>query len=301
MAKEAEEEYDEWVKEYKEQMREEARRRNVDEADEQKNEEGSKKDKKKKSKIKDEDIEIPPMPEKFMEIKQTTSNLDPDKNIDFVLPEPLDSLSLSCFHLNEMVDSNRVSRPFIIRPVENKHRTYRLYAEWKPGHNYELKADTGAFVSIYGQRTCSFRKEVKVKGLDNYSSLFVSLINADSSAVVELIDGSDKAVKREKAKGGKAEFYFINPGTYYLRMFNDRNGNGKWNEGNYDENLQAEEVYYYPNPLQLKAMWDFDQSWNPTATPVYRQKPGKITKQKPDKEKDRKSRNAERDKNKNKK
>lgn len=301
MAKEAEEEYEEWVKEYKAQLKEEARRKKVDGEDDSDGSSDSKKEKKKKAKVKDEDIEIPPMPEKFLEIRQSTSNLDPDKNVDFVLPEPLDSMSLSCFHLIEMVDSDRVSRPFIIRPVEKKHRTYRLYAEWKPGHNYELKVDTGAFVSIYGQRTAGFRKEVRVKSLDSYSSLFVNLMASDSSAVVELLDGADKVVKTAKAPDGRAEFYFINPGTYYLRMYYDRNGNGKWDEGCYDDHLQAEEVYYYPDPLVLKAMWDIEQSWNPTATPVYRQKPGKITKQKPDKEKDRKSKNAERDRIKNKK
>jgi hypothetical protein len=40
------------------------------------------------------------------------------------------------------------------------------------------------------------------------------------------------------------------------------------------------------------------QDWTPTATPLWQQKPLRITKQKPDKEKTIKNRNAERNQNK---
>ncbi len=62
--------------------------------------------------------------------------------------------------------------------------------------------------------------------------------------------------------------------------------------GDYDQHLQPEPVYYYPGELTLKAQWEITQDWNPIATPLAKQKPQKITKQKPDKEKTIKSRNA---------
>ena len=45
----------------------------------------------------------------------------------------------------------------------------------------------------------------------------------------------------------------MNPGTYYARLFIDRNGNGKYDTGNYSEKRQPEEVSYYPQELELKA------------------------------------------------
>ena len=83
-------------------------------------------------------------------------------------------------------------------------------------------------------------------------------------------------------------------------MFIDRNGNGVWDTGSYDAQQQPEDVYYYPGSLELRAMWDVSQDWNPMAAPRFRQKPLAITKQKPDKEKQPKTRNAEREKNKKK-
>jgi hypothetical protein len=98
----------------------------------------------------------------------------------------------------------------------------------------------------------------------------------------------------------KAEFYYVAPATYYLRLYIDSNGNGVWDTGNYDERKQAETVYYYPHEIALKADWEIEQTWNVLSTPIYEQKPEKITKQKPDKAKTVQNKNAEREKNKRK-
>ena len=101
-------------------------------------------------------------------------------------------------------------------------------------------------------------------------------------------------VKQVKAVNGVAEFYYLKPQKYYMRLIVDRNDNGVWDTGDYDKDQQAEEVYYYPEEIECKAKWDLTESWDPTARELSRQKPGAITKQKPDKEKKVKNQNAQR-------
>ena len=86
----------------------------------------------------------------------------------------------------------------------------------------------------------------------------------------------------------------MNPSTYYLSAYYDMNGNGKWDTGNYDEDLQPEPVYYFNEEVECKAKWDVSRKWNLTATPRFKQKPEKIIKQKPEKAKKLKNRNLER-------
>ena len=93
---------------------------------------------------------------------------------------------------------------------------------------------------------------------------------------------------------GVAEFKYVKPGIYYLRAFVDQNGNGRWDTGDYDKDLQAETLYYYPEKMECKARRDFERDWAPEDTPVYKQKPSVITKQKPDKEKKIRQQNAAR-------
>ncbi|MBO4564905.1 MAG: Ig-like domain-containing protein [Bacteroidaceae bacterium] len=291
--KQQQEAYEKWAKEYKSEQKKERKRAKLEgtlEGDEQD---------KKKSKKKDdeEDTEIPPMPEEFLDFKMSNASLDPDKNFDFTFTDPIDTVYQDAIRFYEKVDTVLQPCEFVFRQLPTPHNAYRLYAEWTPGHEYVVEIDTGAFVSIYGKRNESISRNIRVKKLDDYGALFINLRGVDSCAVIQLLS-NDKVVKTVKAEGNKAEFYYVNPGTYYLRMFVDRNGNGVWDTGAYDEQLQPEDVYYYPRSLELRAMWDMSQDWNPTATPRFRQKPLAITKQKPDKEKQAKNRNAEREKNK---
>ena len=264
---------------------------------------------KKKKKDDDEDIEIPPMPEEFLEVKISGGqSMDPDQNIDFEFTEPLNSFDLSKIHFSLKVDSLFEPAKFLFRQVPGELRKYRLYAEWEADSTYQLELDTAAFVNIYGKRSEAQKRAIKIKSLDTYSTLFITLQGtsplgsgwADAPAILQLMDSSDKVVKTIKAEKGKADFYFINPGTYYLRLICDTNNNGEWDTGDYDAHLQPEHVYYYPEALQLKALWEVSQTWNPTARARAKQKPEKITKQKPDKAKSTKSKNEERLRNKNK-
>ena len=121
----------------------------------------------------------------------------------------------------------------------------------------------------------------------------VSGINTDN-LIVQLLNSGGAVVKEERPHGGTAEFYYVNPDKYYLSAFVDANGNGVWDTGDYDADRQPEDVYYYPDEIECKAKWDVTEQWNVTAIPRTKQKPGKLVKQKADKEKKLRNRNAER-------
>ena len=243
-----------------------------------------------------ESLDIPPMPEEFMEVNtNSTNNLDPENNmvIHFTSPEPLDTVDISKFHLGVRVDSLTHPVPFTLVPDETDILTYHLKADWKCDSAYVLQVDTGAFVSIYGKRIEGSKRNIKIKSAEAYALLNINVNNADTSAVVELLSAQDKAVRTQKVVNGKVKFTYLQPSTYYLRLFYDHNGNGKWDTGDYSTGTQPEEVYYLNKAISVKANWDYDENWAPTSLPIFEQKPAKITKQKPDKEKVKKGRNAE--------
>ncbi len=243
-----------------------------------------------------ESLDIPPMPEEFMEVNtNSTNNLDPENNmvIHFTSPEPLDTVDISKFHLGVRVDSLTHPVPFTLVPDETDMLTYHFKADWKCDSAYVLQVDTGAFVSIYGKRIEGSKRNIKIKSAEAYALLNINVNNADTSAVVELLSAQDKAVRTQKVVNGKVKFTYLQPSTYYLRLFYDHNGNGKWDTGDYSTGTQPEEVYYLNKAISVKANWDYDENWAPTSLPVFEQKPARITKQKPDKEKVKKGRNAE--------
>ena len=107
------------------------------------------------------------------------------------------------------------------------------------------------------------------------------------SAVVQLLDANDQVKRTAQVVNGMADFDNVPPETYYARVILDRNGNGRWDTGNYLKHIQPEEVYYYPKALKLRRNWDVDQAWNIYETAVDLQKPEAIKKNKPEESKNK--------------
>ena len=222
-----------------------------------------------------------------------SSQLDPDRNIFFTFPTPLAKADTAAIHLYAKHDTLWYRAPMEFLPAGN--RRYELRGEWRPDIEYSLEVDSAAFEDIYGLASKPIKQGFKVNSLDTYGTLLVNITSLhDQPLLVQLLDSQDKMVKQVKAVNGVAEFYYLKPQKYYMRLIVDRNDNGVWDTGNYDKDQQAEEVYYYPEEIECKAKWDLTESWDPTASELSRQKPGAITKQKPDKEKKVKNQNAQR-------
>ena len=209
----------------------------------------------------------------------------PDQNITFTFSEPIAELDTTAFRFFKQKDTLWIEEPFLFLPVEEDLKSYVLYAEWHPDERYRFEADSSAVRGILGQESTAFKKEISVNGEDNFSSLFVRLILPDTGAVVQLINSSDKVVRSVRAENNRADFFYVTPGDYYLRLFIDKNGDGIWNTGLYEQNRQPEEVFYFPKPMALKARWEIEQDWDVRGIPLDKQKPEAITQQKADKSK----------------
>ena len=257
-------------------------------------EEWTKKQEKQKKRGEDYDSIMPPVPLAVQYIVK--ASMDPDFRVNFVMPSPLAKCDTSAIHLYTKIDSLWYRTPFEFYRQESSLRTYDFVAEWRPDTEYSLEIDSAAFVDIYGVASAAYKQGIKVKALDEYATLLFQLSGvSDTTVIVELLDKGDRPIKRVRATNAQAEFFYINPAIYYARAFVDRNGNGVWDTGDYDKDLQAEEMYYYPQKIECKAKFDVTLSWNLTSTPRTRQKPTEITKQKPDKEQAKlRNRNADR-------
>ena len=234
------------------------------------------------------------MPPKALAIGvKAPSELDPDKNIPFTFNTPLANVNTAAIHLYSKHDTLWYNAPLEFNHVRG--REYELRGEWRPDIEYSLEIDSAAFVDIYGKVSPPFKQGFKVKSFDDYGTLLLNIPTmTDTTIVVQLLDAGDKIIKEVTTNQGVAEFYYVSPSTYYVRMYIDSNRNGEWDTGLYSANRQPETVCYFPKEIEIRAKWDFTETWNPLATPVIQQKPAAVTKQKPDKDKKIKNQNARR-------
>ena len=245
----------------------------------------------KKKKKKDEVEKVPP----FKVNVAAPPSFDIFRNITFLFDEPVARIDTAAIHLQQKVDTLWRDVPFALEADSICLRRYHLRAYWEPETEFQLRVDSAAFRSLYGTCTDKIEQKLKVKALSDYASLFWNLSGVPDTAavVVQLLNAQDKPVREVSTTDGRADFYYLTPGKYYARAFVDLNSNGRWDTGLYAEKRQAEPMYYYPAPLELKAYFEVSQDWNLTGKPLDRQKPDEIKKQKPD-EKKKRNRNEER-------
>lgn len=260
-----------------------------------------------KAQKKGEPFETIMRPEALKVEVKVNNSIAPDENVRIELPTPLQSLDSTKVHLYSKRDTLWYEARYRLRVREGADslapvgtnllhkRWLELQAEWKPGVEYSFELDSLALTDIYGTTSGKIKQGFKVREDKEFATLAVSLTAlTDSNVVVQLLNEQDGVVKQTRALAGMANFYYLQPATYYLRLFVDRNGNGRWDTGDFYRGEEPETVYYFPEEIECKANWDATRTWNPTAKPLNEQKPGKITKQKPDKGKSIKRRNRER-------
>lgn len=206
---------------------------------------------------------------------------DPTRHVTLEFSEPVAEIDTAKLHMSVKVDSLYRPVPFLLLPAEGSMRRFHLYAEWEAKQSYRFTTDSLAFTSVMGHRTKETKTSVNIKSEDEYGTIYVTLAGGeDERQVVQLLSPGDKVVAQVTAKDGRAGFYYLDAGQYYLRLFVDKNGNGKWDTGEYDSGRQPEEVFYFPQPIPLRAKFDVEQTWNYRSIPLTEQKPKAITKAK---------------------
>lgn len=203
---------------------------------------------------------------------------------------PIERYSREAFHLQRKLQNDTTFYPAEIKSIALRdstlsRRDLMLKVDWEPGAAYTLAVDSLAMTDIYGLQTKPLKVDFNVRKMEEYGNIVFNITAVRDSAIVELLDGTEKIVLRAPVKNHCAELLNLLPGKYYARLFIDRNGNGKYDTGNYDMHLQPEETVYYPGAINLKKNWDVEQTWDIYATPIDKQKPEAIKKNKPERKK----------------
>lgn len=216
-----------------------------------------------------------------------------DINIEFDLP--IEELKKDQLHLQMLVDSTFQDIGFDLKRDSLSPRKFTINNKWKQGNQYRFMIDSAAIHSYNGKWNDKLETKFKVKTEDQYGIISFYLENVPDSvpAFIELLDKSDKVVRKAKVTLPKTQITDLNPGIYYARLIIDKNNNGKWDTGDYYTHRQPDMVYYYNKGIDLKPYWEMEEDWDIYAFPIDKQKPLEITKTKP-KDQDKKKKELER-------
>lgn len=212
--------------------------------------------------------------ERKLEIKaNTSSRFEIYDTLCIQSPFPIDSVDDSKIHLAHRVDTSLIPLPFEMLRKDALGQKIYLITTLQPNENYTLTVDSAALYDIYGVCNDKMENTMKLKSLDEYSSLLVKMTHFDPRARIQLLNDKDEVERELPAAEQGVLFQYLTPTTYYLRLFIDNNGDGEWTTGDWAQKRQPEPVYYFPKRLRLRANWDFEENFDHLAVPQEESKP----------------------------
>jgi len=207
--------------------------------------------------------------------------MDVFDTLKIVFAEPLTNPDFDKIRIQQKVDTLWEDRKFpVVRDTLNP-RAFYVDHTWLYEQEFRITIDSAAFFSIYNKWNDSIGTSFKFNSEKEYGNLYVNITGNEGPGFGELLDTSDKVVRKSVLKDGELIFEDLKPGKYYLRYIEDTNGNGKWDTGIYAELQQPDKVFYYNDAFTINKYGSHEQDWNIRQLPIDRQKPLDITKNKP--------------------
>lgn len=205
----------------------------------------------------------------------------PGDTISIIASQPLALVDTAGISVARQADSLWRDVPFKLRPDSLNPLKFFVDAGWQMGQSYRIRIDSAVWRSVYDRWNAPVEQVFSFLPEEDLSSLLLKLSGeADSTAVVELLNKGGEPVATKKAERGEVLFPYLKPDVYYARLFLDENGNGRWDAGNYPTK-QPEWVFYYRQSFTLRKNWQQAEDWVVTREQYADQKPEAIRKVKP--------------------
>ncbi|MBK8924154.1 MAG: Ig-like domain-containing protein [Saprospirales bacterium] len=187
-------------------------------------------------------------------------NVKPGKHVLIPFGTPLTRVDTALVVL--AADSVRLHN-FQLRPDSSTLRILRLDARWQDGQRYTFLLLPGALTDFFGSsNTDTLRRVFSAPPEKQVGSLNLTLGSLQAGVPYLLRLLKDNTVEEERfftAETAETRFVFqkLLPLAYTLQLIEDRNGNGRWDTGDYFERRQPERVFL--KKLEpLRANWEVE-------------------------------------------
>ena len=163
----------------------------------------------------------------------------------------------------QIFDIDTLSVPFTSSIDPNKDRVYIDFKKIQ-NDNYRIQILPNAITDFLGATNDTIIHAVRTQAIEDYGTLFLTVENKnkDMPYFFELIDKNGTLIRRvSQNEDDRYQLNYLIPKDYQIRFVKDRNGNGRWDTGNYLEKRQPEEVVYLADYLTLRANWDLIETF----------------------------------------
>lgn len=187
-----------------------------------------------------------------------------DNTIDYLKPN-FDIVFTDAFEIENVnsavsfydTDSNKL--PIEISKVDDAEINVKLKNDLKPKTNYKYSVDLKYFIDISGNLsdTTITDKIATVNNLD-FSGVSGTVKIDRKKNIKVVLQNIERKTKNEQlnlSPDNNFNYERVNPGKYFVWVYEDSDSNNVYSSGNFDKHKFAEEFKFYPDTLNLRPRW----------------------------------------------
>ena len=180
---------------------------------------------------------------------------------EFSFSQPISSYDTSKTLIIGAGDSTQAAISYSDKGLTN----FKLDWTLKENSNYKLIFFPNAIRSIFGSfnnDTITIDFTTALNSLLGNLTINYDFEQANKQGILQVY--FEKKFKTEifvTNNKGRLMFEGAKPGNYQLKYIADTNNDKKWTPGNYWENKQPENIYWYNQSITLRNNWDLDVEW----------------------------------------
>ncbi len=225
----------------------------------------------KKRKKDDETEEAEPIPQ-FEWQSNIASTMELNGNIKLTSPEPVASFDSTMILMYLKEDTLKTPLKFNFRTDTSSYRSYIINYKWEPQTEYTIEIDSAACENIYGITSSRLNRSFKIREEDYYGAISIKFSSVEMPMVVQVLKNTEEEqILRQKSfdEDGSVLFDFLPPEKYKVKVIYDKNNNGKWDEGSYQDKYQPEKVAYIQEVIKLRSNWTEEHLWDLSPDPTF--------------------------------
>lgn len=144
-------------------------------------------------------------------------------------------------------------------------RTILIRHKWLEETAYKIFIPDSVFFGINNFTQDTVRIDFKTKAPKEFGNLVLDFQpKVDGQYIIQILDEKEATLYEQQivTEATRLKFNYMTPVKFKIKAILDKNRNRQWDTGNYRQDIQPEEVFYFPKTLEIRANWDIEESWS---------------------------------------
>ncbi|WP_299248332.1 Ig-like domain-containing protein [uncultured Cytophaga sp.] len=189
--------------------------------------------------------------------KDTTINIS-NTNKKYKLKPKLDSIQYSVDRLIDTIQLTLKAPEYVSYEIKNYNNSFTIiFKGQKEKDSIEFTLPYKTILSLYGEFNQKYTQQLVVDEQINYGNLQFE-IKTDLKNYASYLEDNSKNIVYSSSNKSINKIKNLDAGIYKLYVIVDTNNNGYWDAYDPINNIPAEPVYYFKEPIQIRANWDLE-------------------------------------------